>query len=140
MILCAYELDRRLRRAGKSIASIAFDPGSIPDTGLLRDLPGPLQTLSKSSFARWLARRMGITQGRLDFSGASLAKVAADPDFAQMSGRYLQSHDGSLRVARSSKASYDADRAKQLWEDSERLANTDRSRAVSPSRHPPISA
>lgn len=123
MILCAYELDRRLRQSGKAIASIAFDPGSIPETGLMRSLPGPLQALTKSSFTRWFTRRIGITQGALDFSGASLAKVTADPDFAQMSGKYLQSNDGSLLVTRSSKASYDEGSAKNLWEDSTLLVH-----------------
>lgn len=122
MILCAYELDRRLRRSGKSILSIAFDPGSIPETGLMRSLPGPLQTLTKSSITKWLTKKIGITQGNLEFSGASLAKIAADPAFAEMSGKYLQSNDGILLVARSSKASYDEDTAKKLWEDSMLLA------------------
>src|SRR6202041_2421686 len=86
MILCAYELDRHLKRSGKSIASIAYDPGSIPETGLMRSLPGPLQTFTKSSFTRWMTRKIGITQGYLDFSGASLAKVTVDPAYAEMSG------------------------------------------------------
>ena len=42
-ILYAYELHRRLRRAGSSIASIAFDPGAVPQTGLLRTMPKPVQ-------------------------------------------------------------------------------------------------
>jgi NAD(P)-dependent dehydrogenase (short-subunit alcohol dehydrogenase family) len=132
MILCAYELDRRLKRSGKSIASIAFDPGSIPETGLMRSLPAPLQALTKSSFTRWITRMMGITQGHLDFSGASLAKVAADPGYAQMSGKYLQSNDGSLLVAKSSKASYNEASAAKLWDDSRRLAR------LQPSEEPAI--
>ena len=123
VILCAYELDRRLKRSGKSIASIAYDPGSIPETGLMRGLPGPLQVLTKSSFTRWMTRKIGITQGSLVFSGASLAKVIADPRYAQMSGKYLQSNDGSLLVTKSSKASYGEASAAKLWDDSKRLAH-----------------
>jgi len=123
VILCAYELDRRLKRSGKSIASIAYDPGSIPETGLMRGLPGPLQVLTKSSFTRWMTRKIGITQGSLVFSGASLAKVIADPRYAQMSGKYLQSNDGSLLVTKSSKASYSEASAAKLWDDSKRLAH-----------------
>ncbi len=52
MILYAYELDRRLRRAGSSIASIAFDPGSVPETGLLRTMPKPIQLLAPTSFMK----------------------------------------------------------------------------------------
>ena len=63
-ILYAYELDRRLRRSEKSIASIAFDPGSIPETGLMRSLPGPLQALTKSSFTRWVTSWVLITHTR----------------------------------------------------------------------------
>ena len=55
-------------------------------------------------------------------ASASLAKIVADPAFAEMSGKYLQSNDGILLVARSSKASYDEDTAKKLWEDSMLLA------------------
>jgi NAD(P)-dependent dehydrogenase (short-subunit alcohol dehydrogenase family) len=123
MILCAYELDRRLKRSGKSIASIAYDPGSMPETGLMRSLPGPLQALTKSAFTRWVTRMIGITLGTLAFSGASLAKVTADPSYAQMSGKYLQSNDGSLLVAKSSKASYNEASAVKLWDDSKRLAH-----------------
>ena len=46
-MLYAYELHRKLRRAGSSIASIAFDPGSIPETGLLRTMPNPCNGLRK---------------------------------------------------------------------------------------------
>ncbi|MDE1178298.1 MAG: SDR family NAD(P)-dependent oxidoreductase [Edaphobacter sp.] len=122
MILLAYELDRRLRQSGKSISSIAFDPGSIPETDLMRSLPGPLQSFAKTSFARWITRMMGITQGSLEFSSESLARVSADAEFAQVSGKYLQSNDGTLRVTRSSKASYDESTARKLWEDSGSLA------------------
>jgi len=123
IILYAYELDRRLKRSGKSIVSIAYDPGSIPETGLMRGLPGPLQSLTKTPLTKWILRMIGITQGSLDFSGASLAKVTADPRFAQMSGKYLQSNDGSLLVAKSSKASYSEVSAAKLWDDSKRLAS-----------------
>jgi NAD(P)-dependent dehydrogenase (short-subunit alcohol dehydrogenase family) len=123
MILFAYELDRRLKRSGTSITSIAYDPGSIPETGLMRGLPAPLQALTRSWFARWMTRMIGITQGSLAFSGASMAKVAVDPGFAQMSGKYLQSNDGSLLVANSSKASYEDASAAKLWDDSIHLAH-----------------
>lgn len=46
-VLFAYELDRRLRSARKNIASIAFAPGMIPETGLARTAP---------AFAQWLIR------------------------------------------------------------------------------------
>ncbi len=120
-ILYAYELDRRLRKSGSSIASIAFDPGSVPETGLLRTMPKPVQWLAKTSFMKWAMKHMGITPGSVGFSGAALARVAADPAFANGSGKYFQSNDGRLIEARSSKMSYDAERALKLWNDSKLL-------------------
>ena len=122
-ILYAYELDRRLRAGHSSIASIAFDPGLIPETGLIRTSPKPVQWLVRSSAMKWLFKRLGVTMGSLDFSGVSLAKIVADPSFADGSGKYFQSHNGSLIKARSSKVSYDEKRAARLWEDSKLLVN-----------------
>jgi NAD(P)-dependent dehydrogenase (short-subunit alcohol dehydrogenase family) len=120
-MLYAYELHRRLRRAGSSIASIAFDPGSIPETGLLRTMPKPVQWLAKTSLMKRLMKRMGVTQGSVSFSGDSLAHIAADPAYANASGKYLQSNDGALNETRSSKMSYDEQRAAKLWNDSKTL-------------------
>ncbi len=120
-ILYAYELHRRLRRAGSSIASIAFDPGSIPETGLLRTMPKPVQWLARTSMMKSLMKRLGVTQGSIGFSGASLAQIAADPMYANASGKYLQSNDGALNETRSSKMSYDEQRAAKLWNDSRKL-------------------
>jgi NAD(P)-dependent dehydrogenase (short-subunit alcohol dehydrogenase family) len=120
-ILYAYELHRRLRRAGSSIASIAFDPGSVPETGLLRTMPKPVQWLVKTRFTKSIAKRVGVTQGSLSFSGASLAKVVSDPAYSNASGKYFQSHNGALSDTRSSKLSYDEQRALKLWNDSKTL-------------------
>ena len=120
-ILYAYELHRRLRRSGSSIASIAFDPGSIPETGLLRTMPKPVQVLAKTRFMKWVMKRAGVTQSTVSFSGASLAELAADPAYANGSGKYFQSQDGALRERRSSKLSYDEPRAVKLWNDSRTL-------------------
>ncbi len=120
-ILYAYELHRRLRRSGNLIASIAFDPGSIPETGLLRTMPKPVQVLAKTRFMKWVMKRAGVTQSTVSFSGASLAKLAADPAYANGSGKYFQSQDGALHERRSSKLSYDEARALKLWNDSKTL-------------------
>lgn len=120
-ILYAYELHRRLRRVGSSIASIAFDPGSIPQTGLLRTMPKPVQWFAKTRSMNWIAKRVGITQGSLSFSGASLAKVAVDPAYRNASGKYFQSNSGALNDTRSSKLSYDERWALKLWNDSKTL-------------------
>jgi NAD(P)-dependent dehydrogenase (short-subunit alcohol dehydrogenase family) len=120
-ILYAYELDRRLRRAGSSIASIAFDPGAVPETGLLRTIPKAVLWLARTRIMKRIAKRVGVTQGSLSFSGASLAQLAADPTYRNASGKYFQSNNGALSDTRSSKLSYDELRALKLWNDSRTL-------------------
>tara|TARA_R110002020_G_scaffold176756_2_gene369181 strand:- start:2684 stop:3664 length:981 start_codon:yes stop_codon:yes gene_type:complete len=122
-ILYAYELHRRLRARGSKVSSIAFDPGSIPETGLLRTMPKPVQWLARSAPMKALMRRMGVTEGSIGFSGGALAKVAADPAFAQASGKYLQSTSGRLIEKTSSAASHDEGAAARLWRDSEDLVH-----------------
>jgi NAD(P)-dependent dehydrogenase (short-subunit alcohol dehydrogenase family) len=121
MILYAHELHRRLRRSDSSIASLAFDPGSVPETGFLRTMPKPVQVIAKTRLMKWVGKRIGVTQGTISFSGASLAQIAADPKYANGSGKYFQSNDGALSETRSSKMSYDEHRALKLWEDSKTL-------------------
>ena len=123
MILQAYELDRRLRRSGSTIASIAYDPGSTSGTGFTRGMPKPVQWLTATTFMQLLVKRAGITMGSLDFSGKALAKVAADPAYATGSGKYFQSNDNRLIERRSSKLSYDEQRALKLWNDSKALVH-----------------
>jgi len=120
-MLFAYELDRRLRKAHKNIASIAFDPGLIPETGLGRTAPAIVLWLSRTALLKWFLKTIGVTMGSIPFSGKSLAQIAVDPAFSQASGRYLQSRNGSLVEARSSKVSYDEQKAAKLWADSESL-------------------
>jgi NAD(P)-dependent dehydrogenase (short-subunit alcohol dehydrogenase family) len=117
----AYELDRRLRKAHKSIASIAFDPGLIPETGLGRTAPAFVLWLSRTTLLKWLLKTIGVTMGSIQFSGKSLAQLAVDSAFAQSSGHYYQSRNGSLVEPRSSKVSYDEQKAAKLWKDSEAL-------------------
>ncbi|RVJ14774.1 SDR family NAD(P)-dependent oxidoreductase [Sinorhizobium medicae] len=114
-VLNAYELHRRLRKSRSSMVAMAFDPGSIPDTGFLRTLPKPVQWLAKTTLMKSLSRRLGVTIGSVGFSGASLARLAADPAYAGSSGKYLQSNDGRLMETRSSTLSYDEDKATKLW-------------------------
>ena len=120
-ILFSYELDRRLKTTGQSISAIAFDPGFIPETGIGRTAPAFAQWLSRTSFLKWFLKKIGVTMGSLPFSGAALASLAIDDRFAAASGKYIQSRNGTLSEARSSKMSYDQARAAKLWQDSEWL-------------------
>lgn len=121
-ILNAYELHRRFRKSESSLASIAFDPGSVAETGFLRGMPAPVRWLAKTAFLNWIFKRSGITMGSVGFSGASLARVAADRAYADGSGKYYQSTDGKLIEQRSSNLSYDDRRAAKLWSQMEKLA------------------
>lgn len=121
MILHAYELDRRLKAAGSSIASIAYDPGATPGTGFLREMPKPVQWLADSSLMKMIMKRSGVTIGSVDFSGEALARITADSAYSNKSGKYFQSDNGELVERRSSKLSYDQTRARKLWEDTYKL-------------------
>ncbi|MDP9794299.1 NAD(P)-dependent dehydrogenase (short-subunit alcohol dehydrogenase family) [Catenuloplanes nepalensis] len=121
-VMYAYELHRRLRKAGSTVSSIAYDPGSVPGTGFLRGMPRPVQLFSTTRAMNWLSRRLGVTVSDVAFSGASLATLAADPEYADASGKYFQAKQGKLSAVRSAKLSYDERRAAKLWDDSRRLA------------------
>lgn len=123
MISYAYELDRRLSKSGSSILSIAYDRGSTSGTGFLRNMPKPLQWLADSSLMRWIMKRNGVTMGDTVLSGHFLATVSADKAYANGSGKYFQSNSGKLIERRSSKLSYDEQRAKKLWNDTKILIN-----------------
>jgi len=121
MIQYAYELDRRLKKADIPLSSIAYDPGSTPGTGFTRNMPKPVQWLAETSLMRWLMKHNGVTMGDMVFSGKALARVAADPAYANGSGKYFQSNDGNLSERRSSKLSCDKRRAEKLWNDTKTL-------------------
>ncbi len=120
-VMYAYELARRLDRAGRSITSIAYDPGSVPETGLSRGLPKVVQYLAKTSLMYWVSKRIGITTSTLAFSGAALADLSVGAQYASASGKYFQAQEGKLSETRSSQTSYDEQRALALWNDSKRL-------------------
>ncbi|PCC67119.1 NAD(P)-dependent dehydrogenase, short-chain alcohol dehydrogenase family [Nannocystis exedens] len=119
VVLHAYELDRRLKAAGLRISSIAYDPGAIAATGLLRDVPGPARAMIGSRPVRWLMKRVGLTLGDLVQSGRALAHLAVSSDV--LSGRYYQWKDGALHERRSADLTYDQMLAEALWRDSRTL-------------------
>ncbi len=125
IILYAYELDRRLRRAGTPVASIAYDPGFLPDTGMGLGAPAIFRT----SAVKFFLRKLGMTMGQMPLSGEALAMLAEDAAYAGSSGKYYHSKNGVLSETRSSAVSYEENAAVMLWSDSEhlvQLANSER--------------
>lgn len=121
-LMYAYELARRLERAGSAITSNGFDPGAIPDSNFLREMPSAVRWLASSSFMRWATTKLGVTPGDLVFSGASLARLASDSAFEGVTGKYFQSSALQLSERRSSSLSYSEPLAHKLWNDSRNLA------------------
>ncbi|AYJ48816.1 SDR family NAD(P)-dependent oxidoreductase [Rhodococcus sp. P1Y] len=118
-VMYAYELARRLERAGSSVSAISFDPGSIPSTGFLRDMPKAMQWLANTRLFGWVSRRMGVVTSTSKFSGTSLAQIATEDQYP--TGSYLQANAGTLTKVRSSTVSYDEQIAVTLWNDSKDL-------------------
>lgn len=113
-VLHTYELDRRLDHGRRGVTVNAFDPGLMPGSGLARD-HSPVQQLVWRHLFPALRVLPGVHSTRT--SGRHLAALAADPRFDDVTGRYF----AGGRPIRSSADSYDTDRARDLWETSERL-------------------
>lgn len=117
-VMYCYELDRRLRSSGSEVVSIAFDPGQVPETGFLRDMPRIVRWIATTSFFSWVSKRIGGVVSDVEFSGASLARLATSPEYAARSGEYFQANQGTLSSVRSASLTYDRERAAKLWADS----------------------
>jgi hypothetical protein len=92
----------------------AFNPGLMPGSGLARDYRGPQRFAWRFVMP---ALRVLPQVNSTTTSGRRLAALAADERFAGLSGAYF---DGP-EPARSSPDSYDEEKARDLWETSERL-------------------
>ena len=122
-----YELVRRLEAAklgsnDRPLSVNAYEPGLVPGSGLARDYPPVLRFLWDwvlPGVARVLSLRYP-TINPAPKSGAALARVVLDPALERSSGQYFPSHS-RWQAASSSQASYDAERARALWEESLRM-------------------
>jgi NAD(P)-dependent dehydrogenase (short-subunit alcohol dehydrogenase family) len=121
-IYCTYELVRRLETAAdprlRSIRVNAFDPGLMPGTGLVRTYPAPVRFLW--SYVLPVLTRFRQNVHSPEKSGRRLAKLATD--FSdKATGRYVSDD----RTIRSSDLSYDAGKARELWEASAGMVGID---------------
>jgi NAD(P)-dependent dehydrogenase (short-subunit alcohol dehydrogenase family) len=124
-VLCTYELSRRLQAERLStkerpITANAFDPGMMPGTGLARDY-GALARFGWK-FVLPVLRLLVPNVNGTRRSGRALARLVTDPRLEGVSGRYFQ----GFRDVRSSKESYDAGKAAELWETSAALVQLGR--------------
>lgn len=123
----AYELDRRLSvwssaRGAPRLTVNAWEPGLVPGSGLAREYPAPMRAI-------WNWVLPGVTRAlhpfipglsTLGLSGPALARMVLDPALDGVSGKYFPS-TARWREAPSSRDSYDAERARELWEASTRM-------------------
>ena len=122
-----YELARRIKAAGLSngndqLTVNAFDPGLVPGSGLARDYPPALRFIWDRILpgVASLLTRVVPTINPAPKSGNALAQLVLDPALAHVSGKYFPSHT-RWNDARSSDASYDPQRARDLWDESVRM-------------------
>jgi len=118
-----YELVRRLDAAGERRVTVnAYDPGLVPGSGLARDYPAVLRFVWNGilpGLARVLSPVLPTVNPAWK-SGRALARLVHDPALAGVTGKYFPSH-ARWRAAPSSEASYDVERARALWDASERM-------------------
>jgi NAD(P)-dependent dehydrogenase (short-subunit alcohol dehydrogenase family) len=113
-VLFAYELDRHLGHGAQGITVNAFNPGLMPGTGLVREA-GPVARFAWRAIMPAMLALPMVHRPRT--SGRRLAALAGDPAYEGQTGRYF---DGAKPIA-SSVESRDTAKARQLWDDSERL-------------------
>jgi light-dependent protochlorophyllide reductase len=123
-----YELARRIASAGVAsdahpLTVNAYEPGLVPGSGLGREYSPSLRFVWERvlpGLARVLTPVVpGINPAPK--SGAALARMVLDPALGGVSGKYFPSYS-RWREARSSDDSYDAARARALWEASVRMS------------------
>lgn len=121
-LLFAYELIRRLEGQGRTDLTVnAYDPGLMPGSGLARQASAPLQWVWRNVLP---VLRLFPGVGSTQTSGPLLAQLVSDPAFANVRGNYFCFyHAGDRREKPSSPESYDLDKARDLWEASERLSS-----------------
>lgn len=121
-LLCTYELARRLASSGlrtpeSPITANAFAPGLIAGTGLGRDARG-LTRIMWYWLLPLMSRFIPGAHSAAE-SGADLAYLATDPALASVTGKYFRERE----IIASSAASYDLDKAADLWQTSVQLSN-----------------
>lgn len=112
-VFCAYEFARRLETQNSLVTVSAFDPGLMPGSGLARQYSLPARLLWNSVFR--VLPFFTSAASTIDRSGRHLAKLAIDPAWNGVSGRYFEARGkNKLLDAPSSDLSYDVEKAREL--------------------------
>lgn len=112
-IAMAYHIDRSCSAGGVRAAS--FDPGLMPDTGLARNYPGPVQRIYAAA-APLIVRLPGANSVKT--SAANLAWLATSPEAEHLMDRYVAGRESR----KSSPPSYRSDLHKEVWNTSVDMA------------------
>ncbi len=125
-IYCAYEMARLIQeQADKRITVNAFNPGAMSDTGF----SSPSGNVLVRGAVRAIGGIMGALIGKQSTapkSGAALAALITNPEFANTTGAYIDRGT----TAESSPLSQDRDNAKELWQASTTMTGLDPARTI----------
>ena len=122
-MMAAYELDRKLRAAGKPITVNSWSPGVVPTTQAGRDMNPVMRRIMMS---RWFVSFMGSHLSTEEEAARALGRLLVDSEYSGVSGRYF---DGFKEIL-SSVESRDESKAGKVWEQSARLVGLLREEAV----------
>lgn len=118
-ILCAYELSRRLQQEisieSQPVTVNVFNPGLMPGSGLAQDYTPTAKFVWNNIlpiFSKFIPNVNTMQQ-----SGEALARLVEDPELTNVTGKYFS----GFNTIDSSCESYDAEKARQLWDASIKL-------------------
>jgi NAD(P)-dependent dehydrogenase (short-subunit alcohol dehydrogenase family) len=114
-MMTAYELDRRLRKMGSTIAVNSWSPGVVPTTQAAKGVNPILKIIITSpSFVKF----MGSHHSTEEEAARALGGLLIDAKYSGVSGKYF---DGFKEIP-SSKESRDETKARAVWEQAASLA------------------
>jgi NAD(P)-dependent dehydrogenase (short-subunit alcohol dehydrogenase family) len=114
-MMTAYELDRRLRKMGRTIAVNSWSPGVVPTTQAAKGVNPILKMIiTRPSFVKFMGSHLSTEVE----AAQALGGLLIDAKYSGVSGKYF---DG-FREIPSSKQSRDEAKASEVWEQTARLA------------------
>ena len=116
-----YELTRRV--GARPVTVNGWEPGLVPASGLARDYPPAMKFIWDRilPFVTGSLNPFIPSLSTLSRSGTALSRMVLDPELANTTGKYFPSH-ARWHAARSSELSYDAQKARALWDASVRMS------------------